>query len=206
MLGLMIRPLPELAGRFLPSFDVQEWMPLILAVVAGFPSYLFGLLATLMLLDERDRGLLPALRVTPMTDASLINAKILPALLLAAAGTPVALLLSGQASHLTPAGITAAALIAGPSAAFYALTGTALARNKVQGITAGKIMGTVLPAPVLLALLPEPWRWMSLIFPSTWIGAVFMDPGREWIWAGVGLVYTLMLALAAWTYGKKRYF
>lgn len=206
LLGLVIRPMPALTARYLPTFEVQLWMPLILAVVAGFPAYLFGLLAALMLLDERDRGLLPALRITPMRDIDLLLAKIIPAFLLATAGTPAALLLSGQASVITPMGIITAALIAGPSAVFYAITASALAGTKVQGITIGKLMGTVLPAPVLLALLPVPWRWGALVFPSSWMGAVILDTPNQWVWASLGLIYTSALALVVWKAGMKRYF
>lgn len=206
MLGLVIRPMPALAARYLPSFDIQQWMPLILSIVAGFPAYLFGFLAALMLLDERDRDLLPALRITPITDRGLLLAKIVPAFLLASAGTPTALLLSGQAGIITPAGIVAATLIAGPSAVFYTLTASALAGTKVQGISIGKIMGTVLPAPVLLALLPGPWRWGALVFPSSWVGAVFMDSGNQWLWALSGLLYSATLVLIVWRFGTRRYF
>lgn len=205
-LGLMIRPMPALAARYLPAFDIQQWMPLFLAVVAGFPAYLFGLLAALMLLDERDRELLPALRVTPVSDRGLLLAKIVPASILAIIGTPTALLLSGQAAVIAPMGILAASLIAGPSLVFYAITASSLAGTKVQGITIGKIMGTVLPAPVLLALLPGPWRWGALIFPSSWVGGIFLDSENQWLWAAGGLVYTSALVLLVWKSGIKRYF
>ena len=206
LLGLMIRPMPVLLTRYFPLFDFHRWVPLFLAVAAGFPAYLFGLLASLMLLDERDRDLLPALRVTPITDRGLLAAKVFPALILALAGTPTALALSGQLSRLSPVAVIAAALIAVPSAAFYTLAAAALARNKVQGITIGKIMGTVLPAPVLLALLPAPWGCIALVFPSAWIGGMFMDPSHQGLWAMGGLAYSSILALLAWRPAMKRYF
>ena len=206
LLGLMIRPMPGLLTRYFPGFNFYEWVPLFLAVAAGFPAYLFGLLASLMLLDERDRDLLPALRVTPVTDSGLLAAKLCPVLILTLTGTPITLALSGQLSRLSPGAVIAAALIAVPSAAFYALIATALARSKVQGITIGKIMGTVLPAPVLLALLPAPWRFPALIFPSAWIGAVFMDTSHQGLWAMGGLIYVSVLALLAWRAAIKRYF
>lgn len=206
MLGLIIRPMPALAARYLPAFDIQRWIPLFLAVVAGFPAYLFGLLAALMLLDERDRDLLPALQVSPVSDRGLFLAKIVPAFLLSTAGTPIALLLTGQSGAITPTGIIAATLIAGPSVVFYTVTASALAGTKVQGITIGKLMGTVLPAPVLLALLPGPWRWAALIFPSSWMGGVFLDPINQWFWAAGGLIYSSALVLMVWKFGMRRYF
>ncbi len=208
LLGLLIRPMPGLLERFVPGFDFYQWVPLFLAVTAGFPAYLFGFLASLMLLDERDSDLLPAMRVTPLSDGGLLAAKVLPAMILALVGTPIALSLSGQLSRISPGAVIAAALIAAPSAAFYALIAAALARNKVQGITIGKILGTVLPAPVLLVLLPPPWRFIALVFPSAWMGGVIGNHSLQlqWLWAAGGLLYASALALLAWRAAMKRYF
>ena len=121
LLGLMIRPIPILLARYFPLFDSSRWIPLFLSVAACFPAYLFGLPTSLMLLDERDRNLLPALMVTPVTDRGLLAAKVFPALILALTGTPIALALSGQLFRISPGAVIAAALIAVPSAAFYTL-------------------------------------------------------------------------------------
>jgi hypothetical protein len=206
LLGLVIRPMPGLLGRYLPNFDFEVQVPLILAVVAGFPAYLFGLLGALMLLDERDRDLLPAFQVTPISDRGLLSAKVVPAMMLAFAGTPCALLLSGQVHSLTPGAVIIAAFIAAPSAAFYALLAASLAGNKVQGITIGKIMGTALPAPVLLVLIPGSWRYAALIFPPSWAAGVFMNVDLRWPWIIGGLVYVSVLAVLAWNLARKRYF
>jgi len=204
--GLMIRPLSGILGYYLPDFDFSEWVPLFLALTAGFPAYLFGFLSSLILLDERDRGLLPALRVTPLSDRGLLAAKLIPAMMLSLFGTPAALALSGQAYRISPAALAAAAIIAVPTTAFYALAGTSLARNKVQGISIGKVMGLLLIGPVLLAMLPAPWRFFSLIFPSAWLGWLIEDPVNQIYRAAGGFLYVTALSMIKWRGAMKRYF
>ena len=211
LMGLLIRPMPLLLGRLFPAFDFAAWMPLFLAVAAGFPPYLFGLLAALQLLDERDCGLLPAFRVSPMSKNALLAAKAVPAAALAAFGTAAALLLTGQAASVPPFCIAAAGIIAAPSAVFYALVVTGLARTKLQGLTAGKVLGTVLPAPVIWSLAPSPWRWFALPFPSTWAGAAMTVSGASAAGtavfrSAVGMVYVSVLATLAWILSRRRYF
>ena len=206
LIGLGIRPLPGLLEHYLPKFDFSEWIPLFLAVTAGFPAYLYGFLASLILLDERDQDLLPAIRVTPLTDRGLIAAKLLPAMILALTGTPITLALSGQIFQISLSTAIAAAIIAVPSTAFYALIGTALARNKVQGISIGKVMGMTLLAPVLPVILPAPWSFLALLFPPAWIGRVLREPAHQGLWAVGGLLYTSVLAMLTWRWAMKRYF
>lgn len=206
LMGLLIRLLPVLFTRFFPAFDYKAWMPLILAVTAGFPPYLYGLLASLQLLDERDRGLLPAFRVSPMSEGTLLAAKAVPAALMAALGTVPALLLSGQADSVSSLAILAAGFIAAPSAIFYTFIATSLSRSKVQGLTAGKILGIPLLAPVLWVLTPNPWRWAATIFPSAWAGAAMTGPGTAATWFLGGFVYVSLLAVLSGLLARRNYF
>lgn len=205
LMGLFVRLLLVLLRRFLPAFDPVPWIPLFLGVSAGFPPYMYGLLAALMLLDERDRELLPAFRVTPLSDRVFMAAKVVPAMLLSMVGVPLCLYLSGQANLLPVWSPVAMGLIAAPMTAFYVLLVTGLATSKVQALTLGKILGTVLIAPVGLALFNSPWRLLLLIFPSSWMGAVLLgDSG--YIWAIGAFVYALFLATVTSRMTLRNYF
>ena len=206
LMGLLIRPLLLLLRRYLPSFDIDAWIPLILAVTAGFPPYLFGLLSALMLLDERDCDLLPALRVTPVGERSLLAAKILPAALLSLAGVPAALLFSGLAHRIPAWSPAVLGLMAAPTAAFYALLVTGLSGSKVQALTWGKILGTALAVPVLLEILPSPWRFGALAFPSSWMAALCIEERGGAVWAAGGLLYAILLVLLSWRMARRKYF
>jgi len=205
-MGLLLRPLPAGLALAAPDFDPTPWMPLFLGIVAGFPPYLFGLLAGLMLLDGRDRHLLPALRATPISDRGLLAAKSAPAALMAMIGTPITLILSGKITDIPFGAVIASGLIAGPSTVFTALIVTSLARNKVQGMTVSKILGTLLAAPAAFLLAAEPWRYSFLVFPPAWIGAAFNHPEDWLLWSAGGFVYTGTLALLVGKAAMRRYF
>ncbi|MDF1566743.1 MAG: hypothetical protein P1P77_01855 [Spirochaetaceae bacterium] len=205
-MGLLLRPLPAGLALAAPGFDPTPWMPLFLGVVAGFPPYLFGLLTGLMLLDERDRHLHPALRATPISDRGLLAAKAAPAALMAMIGTPITLILSGKMAEIPFGAVIASGLIAAPYTVFNALIAASLARNKVQGMTVSKILGTLLAAPAAFLLAAEPWRYSFLVFPATWISAAFNYP-EDWVfWSAGGFIYAGTLALFAGKTAMHRYF
>ena len=205
VMGLFLRLALSLLDRRLPGFDSNVLLPLLLAVTAGFPPYLYGLLASLMLLDERDRDLVPALRVTPISLDGLLLAKIVPASVLTFAAVPVTLNLSGRIGVLPVWTPIAGGLLAAVLAALYTLVIIRFSATKVQALTAGKILGTALIAPTALVFLPRPWSTAFLLVPGNWIASSFLRPSGL-LYAAIGLVYITGLTLLFWKTGRKRYF
>lgn len=203
-MGLVVRLCLVLLGRYLPAFDAGPWIPLILAVSAGFPPYLYGLLAALMLLDEKDKGLLPALRTTPITDRSLLTSRTGPAAVLASVGAPLTIYLSGESGLFPPWIPPVMGILAAPLTVFYTLLVIRLSSTKVQALTVGKILSVLIMTPIGWALLPDPWRFAALVFPATPMAST-LTGSRGVIWALTAFTYSLALLLLL-RGGARRYY
>ena len=204
-MGLFLRLVLVSLDRFLPGFDYRPWIPLLLAVTAGFPPYLYGLLSALILLDEKDRDILPALRVTPLSNASILMTRIFPAAVPAAAAVPACLYLSGQSQSLAFRSPAAAGILGALLSIFNSLVVIRLSSTKVQALTVGKLLGTVLLLPAAFVLLSPPWNYLTLILPGTWLAPLLLS-SQGVLWGAAGLIYTLVLTAFAWRSTLRSYF
>lgn len=202
-MGVLVRlAIAVISDRF-PGWDIRRFYPLILGTVAAMVPYFNGLLAGLLLLEERDQGISPALRVTPLSDRGILLAKALPAAALAALGTPAALYLTGL--YKAPLGITTGISLL---AALQTLFGIAIlllfARTKVQGLAVGKLMGFGLLAPALWFFVPATGRFTALIFPAGWFAAAIAGH-RPAAAVLTGFLYHVVLIVALESAVRRRY-
>lgn len=159
-----------------------------------FP-FLYGSLMGLLLLDERDGGILMALRVTPVSlrGYGLYRSALAAALtaVTLAVGLPASGLLTVPMAAALPA-IALSALLA-PLPAFL-LAG--FSANKVEGMAVLKAMGLPLFSPVVAGVVDAPWRWAFAVVPTFWPAETLWraDAGQTaWPVALVGAAYVLVL-------------
>ncbi len=205
LMGLFLRLAMGFLSRYFPNLEPAPWIPLILAITATFPPYLYGILASLMLLDEKDRELLPVFLTTPIRKRSLILAKLAPAAVLAAIGAPTCIGLSGLSSYLPASAPILCGLIAVPLTLFYGLFILRMSGNKVQALTFAKISGSLLIAPVGLALLNPPWRFLFLVMPGTPMAAMLTE-GHSMLWFLPAIVYPGVITWLLWKPALNSYF
>ena len=170
------------------------------AAAAGFLllmlfPFLYGSLMGLLLLDERDGGILMALRVTPVSlrGYGLYRSALAAALtaVTLAVGLPASGLLTVPMAAALPA-IALSALLA-PLPAFL-LAG--FSANKVEGMAVLKAIGLPLFSPVVAGVVDAPWRWAFAVVPTFWPAETLWraDAGQT---AGpvalVGAAYVLVL-------------
>lgn len=157
--------------------------------------FLFGSLMGLLLLDERDGGILTALRVTPVS----LRGYGLYRSVLAAALTAVTLVAALPASGLLTVPMAAALPAIVLSALLAPLPGLLLAgffANKVEGMAVLKAMGMPLFSPVVAGFVDAPWRWAFAGVPTFWPAETLWraDAGQAaWPVALVGTAYVLVL-------------
>lgn len=161
--------------------------------------FLFGSLLGLLLLDDRDDGILTALRVTPVSLGGYAGYRAGLACALTAVVLVPALPASGLLTVTLPAALPAIALSAllAPLPAFL-LAG--LAANKVEGMAVLKAMGLPLFAPVLAGFTDASWRWAFAVVPTFWPAEALLraDAGvPTWPIVIPGTAYLLALSAAA---------
>lgn len=167
--------------------------------------FLSGLLAGLVLLDERDEGVLTALRVTPLGlgGYALLRAGTTAALSL---GTLlVAVPLAGSHPDGAPLGALPVLVLAALFAPLPALALATFATNKVEGLALVKGASLLLFTPLLGWFAESRWSLLLGVIPTYWPARAFWQwvAGEPaWPFWGFGLAYhaaLLVLLMRAWS-------
>lgn len=191
-----------LEARF--DADLAPYIPAFLSFMGPVNAALmFGLVAGLPLVEERERGLAAAWAATPargglrpMTRAA---AAATATFLTVAAGLP----LSGLAPGAGAAGVFAASLAAASLAPVATLTVAALARDRLAAVALSKVFGAVGLAAVVATLAPAPLAWIAAplppFAPSLTLQAAMAEGGTTsalWGWAAFSVALNLAVAAA----------
>lgn len=173
------------AGR---GLDLTPYEPVLamLAVAVHLPVA-FGMTGALLVLDDIEDGTLAVVRTSPVGVPRYLAYRLTGVTLLSVAGLAVAAPLSG----LVPASAAGALLLAAPLAPLTTLATLAVARTRVQGVTADK--GLALPAylPIAAWWLTGPAAWLLAPLPTYWIV-------RSWTATGAADILIGLACTTAW--------
>lgn len=158
--------LPYLNSQFV-SFQLADYYPLIVALLILTPPIYYGFVLALLLLEEKDEGVLLAVAVTPMQ---------LPWFLFARTGvyTVISLPLIYFVHELigvvsiSQAELLLVALAAAPAAPMIVMLLTAFCKNQLEGFVMGKGMGFLILFPLAMYFVPDYWHLFCGILPTYW--------------------------------------
>jgi len=127
-------------------------------------------------------------------------------IVLSAVGTPTALVLAsvGTPAEIPAASVAASGFTAAPTTAVSALLTVSPARTKVQEMTVGKVLGPVLPAPLLLILIPSAWRFAALLVPSGWTAAPVLGVRSRGLCLPGGMLFNGLLLTVVFPWCRRR--
>ncbi len=190
---LLISPLFYLAFRWLVPYltgvlaewvDLEPYHGLILGFfLVGQQPIMLGAVVGILFVEERDEGTLLALQASPLSLRSFLGYRLLAAMGLSVVLTSIGVSLAGLVSVSLLELLSAAALasLTGP---LVALVYAVYIQNKVQAVTAIKLVQSWAVLPALLYFVPTPWQWIGsipapLYYPSRlfWSAA---DGRAEW--------------------------
>ncbi|GAA3455849.1 hypothetical protein [Dactylosporangium matsuzakiense] len=160
---------------------------LAIGAVAVHLPMSFGMTAALLVLDDLEDGALEVVRTSPLGTARYLARRLAAVTLLSAAGLAVAAPLSG----LVPWSAAAALVLAVPIAPLVTVATLAVARTRVQGATADKVLALPVYAPIAAWWLTGPFAWLAAPLPAFWVVRAWAGPD------GVVLLGGLACA-AAW--------
>lgn len=160
--------LPQLTAALSSVVDLTQHGAVIIGLLLVSNAVNMGIIVGFALLDERDEGILRAYAVTPLTLSGLLihrawmptAVSLLLALLTAAILAPL--------SPLPAPWLLAASALASLTAPLIAFALATLARNKVEGLAIGKLLGLVLIAPMIAASSGSPTMLLLGISPAYW--------------------------------------
>ncbi len=155
--------LPYLTGVVAEWVELERYYGLILAnfVVGGQPV-LLGVVIGILFIEERDEGTLLALQASPLSLRSFLGYRLVAAMGLSVVFTSIGVPLAGLVS-ISPLELLAAALLASLAVPLVALAYAVYIQNKVQAVTAIKLVQAWGGLPVLLYFAPTPWQWVGSV-------------------------------------------
>lgn len=188
--------------------QVADYRPLLTSfLLLLLVPFLCGLLAGLVLLDERDEGVLPALRVTPLSLRGYALARAGASVVLSLATLLVAVPLSGSLPSGGLARTFPVLILAALFAPLPALLLAAVASNKVEGLAAMKATSLLFFTPLLAWFTDSRWALLLGAVPGYWPARAFwaLSAGaRAWPLVLAGLAYHAVLLGALWRLWERR--
>ncbi len=191
--GLAFRWLvPYLAGILPEGVELERYYGLILAnFIVAMQPVMLGAVVGILFIEERDEGTLLALQASPLSLRSFLGYRLLAAMGLSIVLTSIGVPLSGLVS-VSFLELLAAAALASFGVPLVGLSYAIYIQNKVQAVTAIKLVQAWGGLPVLLYFAPTPWQWIGsvagpLYYPMRlfWSAA---DGRAEWWLVVPGLI------------------
>ncbi len=154
---------PDLTGVVAEWVELERYYGLILAnFQVAMQPVLLGAVVGILFVEERDEGTLLALQATPLSLRSFLGYRLLAAMGLSVVFTLIGVPLAGLVSvSLLELGVVAA--LASLAVPLVALAYAVWIQNKVQAVTAIKLVQAWGGLPVLLYFAPTPWQWIGSV-------------------------------------------
>ena len=172
--------IPPLIRFLSPWFDLsgleQFWAGLLVMI----SPMLFGFTGGFLFLDEKDQGLLPTLKITPIPDSLWILEKTLIPFLITVPGVLLQLALCGLVPPFRLEYIPLA-FLAALEAPFFALLIGTFSKDKVQGMTTGKSLSAIMIPALLVFFIHHPLVHLAAVSPPLLAapGLSFFNPAGD---------------------------
>ncbi|MEN8161819.1 MAG: hypothetical protein ABFS41_17245 [Myxococcota bacterium] len=174
---------PYLTGVLAPWVELESYYGLILAYLLGQQPVVLGFVIGILFIEERDEGTLLALQASPLSLRSFLGYRLLAGMGLSVVFTSIGVSLAGLVS-VSLLELLAAAGLASLAVPLVSLGYAVYFQNKVQAVTAGKLVQAWAGLPALLYFAPTPWQWIGsvpapLYYPMRLFWSV-ADGHAEW--------------------------
>jgi fluoroquinolone transport system permease protein len=168
LIGLLARVGVEPVDAAIDFVDLAAYSPELLAAFLFTPAGTLGFAAGFFMLEDREQGVLKALRVTPLTGRGYLAYRGVVFLGLAFGSTLVMVPLVDLGTlPLVP--YVAIAAVATLHTAITGLLMASLAANTLEGVGVSKLLGFLIIGPVAaIALVAEPLQFLAGVFPPFW--------------------------------------
>lgn len=206
LFALALRGLAAPLYAAAPVLAQPHWQGTAAALLVLITPLMFGFVYGLLLLDERDDGVLAAVAVTPVGKVGFMQRRmLLPAAWSGIVGVAVVPL--AGIDVMPPAALVAAALLAALQAPMLALFLGAFAPDKPAGMALGKVGSVLTYVGAFAAASEAPARWAASASPHFWLAELMLAAvhgrGILLILAGALAVHAAALALLARAFARR---
>lgn len=158
------------AAAFIPASAaaaVLQRMDHVRSFVLLLGVLMYGMLGGLLILDEKDAGVIPFLRTSPGPRGWYLLRRC-GTLLLIHGIALVAMVFIANLAHAAPPAFVLSLLVDAMILPLVFLTLGTFAHNKVQGLAMAKVLNFLVLPPLLMIALPRRFYWLLGLIPSAW--------------------------------------
>jgi fluoroquinolone transport system permease protein len=195
-LALLLRfgfqPLREV---LIPWFDLGNYRKLILMFVLNMAPLLIGMVSGLLLVDEADDHVIPALAVTPPGRQGFLFYRLSSPYLWTVLILQPVPWLSGLSVSWSWALTIPLILINSLAAPMEAMIIAVFSHNKIEAMAVAKMTGILFMAPFIAWFAPGGWKFFGSILPGFWVAlsgfTTYSNGMRLLVMTPALLLYTL---------------
>lgn len=156
------------------SFSIAPWYRLADGMLLCLAPMFVAMIASFLLLEERDEGLGAFYQSSPAAGAPYLLARVGLPTAWGFLNTVAVTALCGL-SALPLSVLLAGALLSGLTGLAAAMMLVSLAGNRVEGLALSKLMGVSFLGLILIWFIPAPYHFALAFLPSFWIGKLLLD-------------------------------
>jgi len=169
-LALLLRfGFPLLTEQLSPWTDLEKFSPLILMFILNLGPLLTGMVGGLLLVDEADDHVIPALAVTPPGKRGFLLYRLAVPFIWTLLVLQPVVVLSGLNPGWNRSLTLPYTLVTSLGAPLEALLIAVFARNKIEAMAVAKMTGILFMAPFVAWFAPGPWKFAGALFPGFWV-------------------------------------
>jgi len=190
---------PFLRDTFIGQFDMALHYPAILAFFILANPYIYGALAALMLLDEREENVIQAIRVTPFTLGRYMVTKVVFFVIVSVVSGMVITEIVGLVELTLVESFIINGLLS-LAAPFNMILINSFAKNRVEGFAVIKGTGIMIMLPLVAFYIPESYNLIAGVVPGYWPAMAIRSIAESgfgimpyWGYSLVGFAYITIL-------------
>lgn len=156
---------------------LEPYYPVIAGSLAVVGPTIYGFVVGMVVLEDRERGVLAAYRTSPLSDRGYLLYRATTAFVLTFLATVPALAVGGI-HPVSPAVLLASAFVGALGGPVLVFTFATLASNTIEGVALSKIVNVAMFTPaVVIAVAAGPAQYLAGVLPSFWPVKVYVAGG-----------------------------
>ncbi len=158
------------------KFDVSllEWYGLADGLLLCLTPMFVAMVASFLILEERDEGITAFYQITPSVGYSYLVARIGIPMTFSFMITVIAVEMF-HISIISTFDILAGSLISAMTGIALSTAIVSIAENRVEGLAVSKITGVSLFGLVSIWIIPTPYMYFTAFLPSFWVGKLMLE-------------------------------
>ncbi|MBM7540242.1 hypothetical protein [Amphibacillus cookii] len=154
------------------TFSILDHLHFIKTMVVVLTPLMMGMVIGLLLLDEKDDGILDYFAITPFKKWGYLIYRITIPALLTFVVTLFQAMFFFHSNDVNGLGLALALMLSSLIGSLITMYLAVLAKNKVEGMAYAKLISIFMAGPIICYMIESVWTIFAYILPFTWVSAL----------------------------------